>query len=185
MENPIINKDFYGLSNLRWNSEVFFPLSCGGGIIFLSAKFLTRYHCWVQWFFLYGLGELFYGILGEVSQCVGCGWLLAYDMWCWIQEDAVLGEEGFLCLNLFPTNTPHTNPTVLGKKSSWCFLFVTCVSYFGVIYVLHTIELSITILSWSSIICIYSVLWYRWELKLKIYKNCVAVTECRSGVTPY
>ena len=47
--------------------------------------------------------------------------------------------------------------------------FEVDVSYFDGMYVVDTIGLLTSIVSWSDIICSYVVLWYSWGFK--IYKN--------------
>ena len=56
-----------------------------GAIVGCSDNFLFAW-CGLTWFF-----DSFYGVIW----CRGCGALLASDLWCWQQEDAVLGGEYF------------------------------------------------------------------------------------------
>ena len=77
----------------------------------------------------------FYGSFYEVISCGGCGWLLVYYLWCWWQEDDVLGEEVFLYWNIVPLNKTHKKTTVIEKKND-IFSFVVYVYYFDIIRII-------------------------------------------------
>ena len=109
----------------------------------------------------------FYGSIYEVSQCRYFGLFLAYDLLCWRQEDSVLGEEGFLNVEIWfyqifhKKSLPH-----LVKHKFYVFLFLVNVSYSEFMCVIHTIGLLTPIVSSSGTMCRYVVSWYRLELKI-------------------